>query len=108
MESDKIVFKMNCTLKHNRLGDRLDTLTLKEFPACRRLCVVRTIKEYLRRTDTLRSSYQLLVNFVRPYGAISRDKLARWTLKERVGAVLTRLSMEDTPQEGPPHRRPNG
>ena len=84
MESDKVVFKMKSILKHNRVGDRLDTLIFKEFPSCKRLCVVRTIKEYVNKTETLRSSRQLLVSFVKPHGGISRDTLARWTLRVMV------------------------
>ena len=81
MESDKVVFKMKSILKHNRVGDRLGTLIFKEFPSCKRLCVVRTIKEYVNKTETLRSSRQLLVSFVKPHGGILRDTVARWTLR---------------------------
>ena len=81
MEENKVVFKMKTLLKHNRIGDRLDCLEFKEFPECRRLCVVRTIKEYVKRTFPWRTHSQLLLSFVRPFGPISRDTLARWTLK---------------------------
>ena len=75
------VFRLKVLLKHNRLGDPLDSVSLKPFLECKRLCVVRTLKEYLRRTQTLRGSHkQLLLSFVRPHGPISRDTLGRWTL----------------------------
>ena len=44
---------------------------LKPFDRCRRLCIVRTIKEYLTRTEK---------HYQPPHKAISRDTLARWTL----------------------------
>ena len=76
------VFRLQKLLKHNRLGDPLDSLVLKPFDACYRLCVVRTLKEYLKRTEGLRGEdKQLLVSFVAPHRAVSRDTLARWTLK---------------------------
>ena len=81
MERTKVVFKMNCLLKHNRVGDRMDSLMLKEFPDCKRLCVVRTLKEYLKRTEAYRKDRHLLLSFVKPFGPISRDTLARWTIK---------------------------
>ena len=65
----------------NRLGTRLNVLELKAFPDCKRLCVVRTVKEYLRRTLSSRQDNQLLLSFVRPFGPVSRDTIARWTLK---------------------------
>ena len=81
VEEHKIVFKMSCLLKHNRLGDRLTCIEFKDFSECKRLCVVRCVKEYLKRTAEFRKTKQLLLSFVRPFGPISRDTLARWTLK---------------------------
>ena len=79
--SEEAVFRLKVLLKHNRLGDKLDTLVLKPFDECRKLCVVRTLRVYLRRTGKLRGQEkQLLVSFARPHRAISRDTLARWTL----------------------------
>ena len=80
-EEKKAVFKMKVLLKHNRLGEPLDTLEFKSFQQCKRLCVVRTLKVYLRRTDEVRKHDQLLLSFVKPHGPISRDTLARWTVR---------------------------
>ena len=79
---DQWVFRLTKLLKHNRLGDSLDTIILKPFDSCLRLCVVRAIKAYIKRTEQVRKGkQQLLISFVAPYKAISRDTLARWTLK---------------------------
>ena len=76
------VFKMTKLLKHNRMGDPLDTITIRPFDDCHRLCVVRCLKEYIRRTKSLRKGHtQLLVSFVQPHKSISRDTLARWTIE---------------------------
>ena len=78
-------FKPSCIqvknlLKHNRLGDSLSTIILKLFDECKKLCVVRTLKEYVNRTNILRGEEkQLLVSFVAPHARISRDTLSRWT-----------------------------
>ena len=80
--SEVAVFRLKTLLKHNRLGDALDTLVLKPFDECYRLCVVCTLKEYLKRTAELRGEEkQLLLTFQPPHRAISRDTLARWTLR---------------------------
>ena len=79
-------FKPSCIqvknlLKHNRLGDSLSTIILKLFDECKKLCMVRTLKEYVNGTDILRGEEkQLLVSFAAPYARISRDTLSRWTL----------------------------
>ena len=75
------VFRLKKLLKHNRLGEPLDSLVLRPFDECYRLCVVRALKCYVSRTkDKRRGETQLLVSFAPPYKAISRDTLARWVL----------------------------
>ena len=79
--ADRAVFKMTSLLKHNRLGDPLDTIVVDPFDTCYRLCPVRTLRAYLERTEEVRKGQQqLLLSFCPPYGAITRDTLARWTL----------------------------
>ena len=78
---ENVTFKMRTLLKHNRHGDPLDTLVLRPYNACKRLCVVRTVKTYLRCTEEVRKHSQLLISFARPHGPILRDTLSRWTLK---------------------------
>ena len=75
-----VVFKMKKLLKHNKLGDPLDTLILKPFDKCKCLCVVRTLKMYLSKTQFFRSYSGLLLSFVKPHKPISRDTLSRWVL----------------------------
>ena len=79
--SETVVFRLQHLLKHNRLGDPLGVLVLKPFDQCFRLCVVRAIKEYLARTGRLRGDErQLLISFVPPHRAVSRDTISRWVM----------------------------
>ena len=81
-EERAITFKLKTLLKHNRLGDPRDSIVLRRFDQSPRLCVVRTIKEYLKRTEKVRKdNSQLLLSFVAPHKPISRDTFARWTVK---------------------------
>ena len=95
---DVIVFKMKCLLKHNRVGDPLDVLILRPFLECKRLCVVRTLKSYLNRTQFFRSHSKLLLSFIRPHSPISRDTLARWTLSimSQSGLDVTKYKSHST------------
>ena len=87
---DFIVFKLRVLLKHNRQGDPLDTVVLRAFDQCKRLCVVRAVKHYLFRTKEVRKHSQLLLSFVQPHWPISRDSLSRWTI------AMLKLSGVDT------------
>lgn len=81
IEDKAVVFKMKTLLKHNQLGQPLDSIRFHSYTEDRRLCVVRTIKRYLVRTADLRKqNNQLLVSYIGPHGPISRATLARWTL----------------------------
>ena len=44
-----VVFKLKQLLKHNRLGEPLDKVVLRPFDQCKKLCVVRTLKSYIRQ-----------------------------------------------------------
>ena len=83
----EITFFLHTLLKHNRAGDSLDVITLNAFDEDRDLCVVRALREYVARTEFLRSEdkvvsndHQLLVSYISPYGPISRATLSHWTV----------------------------
>ena len=81
VEEEAVVFKMRTLLKHNQLGQPLDSITFHKYDIETRVCVVRTISTYLKRTATVRRGQpQLLLSYIGPHGAISRATLARWTL----------------------------
>ena len=80
--NEEAVFKLRTLLKHNRQGDSLQALVLKPFPECSRLCVVKTLKMYLKKTEEVRrGETSLLLSFVSPYKPIARDTLSRWVLR---------------------------
>ena len=81
LEGEEAIFRLTKLTKSNRTGDCLSTIILHTYNNCPRICVVRALKMYVRRTKALRLSEQLLVSFIRPHGPISRDTLARWTVQ---------------------------
>ena len=81
VDREEIVFELDKLIKSNRLGDPMSLVSLQRFPDDKKLCVVAAIKQYIALTADLRTSKQLLVSYIKPHGPISRDTLARWTLR---------------------------
>ena len=53
------------------------------------LCVVTHLREYIARTLELRESEsKLLISYVRPHRAVSKDTIARWVRTVMMGAGL--------------------
>lgn len=98
LEGDQFIFELKTLTKSNHTGDPLSTVTITSFPETRKICVVRALKEYLRRTSDIRKSKQLLVSYVKPHGGISRDTLARWTVRvlQQAGVDTTRFGSHST------------
>lgn len=81
LTKDIVVFRMNKLLKHNRLGDPLDTIFLQSYNQNPKLCVVRTLKAYLVIVGPHRKNMkQLLLSIGKPFHEIKRDTIARWTV----------------------------
>ena len=56
----------------------MERVLIKPFPRSPCLCVVRTLKEYIKRTDELRQSRQLIVITRSPFTAVKRDTVSTW------------------------------
>ena len=88
VDDGTVTFVLTEFMKTARSGDRLEKLILKPYHKIPRLCVVRTLREYLNRTELLRQSdddedaeYKLLfLSFKSPYEPVSRDTISRWVL----------------------------
>ena len=65
-------------LKQSRPGVKNPLVELRPFED-KTLCVVTTLKEYLRRTQSLRGSEsQLFISYNRPFRRVSRETISRW------------------------------
>lgn len=66
-------------LKQSRSGCNNPVAELRAYPPDRRLCIVVVLKEYLRRTETLRSNNTcLFISYVKPHRPVSKDTISRW------------------------------
>ena len=83
LTSSKAVFQIADLLKHSRPGNIGQVITLKAYPADKRLCVCHYLKSYIKATKIHRSANgvhenQLFISYRRPYGPVSKDTIARW------------------------------
>ena len=50
---------------------------LTQYTPDQRLCVVASLREYLKRTKTLRNN-QLLISYPKPHKGVTTDTISRW------------------------------
>ena len=82
-DENTAVFRLSQTLKHSKRGS-LGLLSFHAFEENPRICVVRTLKEYLSRTFELREKQGekgefLFLITTPPYSRASKASIARWT-----------------------------
>lgn len=66
-------------LKQSRRGRSNPMLTLKKYTPDSKICVVATLEEYIKRTETLRGSEtKLFISYVKPYKLVSSSTISRW------------------------------
>ena len=74
-----VVFRLSKVLKHSRRGS-LGVITLKAFLQDPRLCVLRTLKQYLEKTAEVRKDIKsLIITTIPPFQGVSTQTLGRWT-----------------------------
>ena len=77
--SDSYVLQYNDMLKQCRPGRSIPVVHLKLYLPDRRICVFRTLTEYLRRTESLRKDCKLLfISFRKPHGEVGTSTISRW------------------------------
>lgn len=76
----KFIVQFDGLLKQSRPSYDVSCIDLLSYPPDRRLCVYTVMKEYLNRTKPVRenSEHKLLISFIKPFNAVTRDTIARW------------------------------
>lgn len=75
----EFIFKVDGLLKQSRPGKDYSVFVVKAYPPDRRICPYFVLKEYLDRTRDLRKGgNSLLISYVKPHLAVSKDTVARW------------------------------
>ena len=75
---DEVCISLGDLLKTSQRNRQEPQLIYKTFPDSS-VCFVTTLREYLKRTETIRQDEcQLLISYAKPHKRISRDTLSRW------------------------------
>ena len=78
-QDGKAIFVIGDLLKTSRPGSHIGSVVFEEYEE-HKLCVVRYLKQYIKRTEFLRHGEdRLLISYQKPYNAVGRDTLSRWT-----------------------------
>ena len=89
------VFNLTSHTKTSKPGQPTSTITIQEFKQDCRICPIKTLREYLKRTDTIRSDeQQLFISFVKPHKSVSRDTISRDTISRWAKIVLQRSGID--------------
>lgn len=80
MSENKCTFHISQNVKQSRPGNHIPPVVYESYPVDTKLCVVSHIRDYLKRTEPLRSPHcqQLLISFLRPYKPVTKDTISRW------------------------------
>ena len=64
-------------LKHNKINNMNNTISLQAYHQNRKICVVTYIREYLKRTKNLRKGDQLFISY-KSFKPVSKETLSSW------------------------------
>ena len=88
-EGTSMVFRLSQVLKHSKRGS-LGTIVLSSFPEDSRLCVVKTLKAYIEKTDEIRdkNTDNLFISTKPPFKGASSTTIARWVKETLANAGI--------------------
>ena len=83
VSEDNVMFIVTDLLKTTKPGKECTKLEFLSFDEDPRICVMRYLSEYLKRTKDMRHDhYKLLVSYRRPHRSVSKDTVSRWLKTE--------------------------
>lgn len=75
----KCTFVITEKVKQSRVGTHLKPVEFLAYPEDEKLCVVKHLQEYIKKTRVLRNDCcQLLLSHVKPHGPANKDTISRW------------------------------
>lgn len=79
-------------VKQSRPGYKVPSIMLHAYPVNQSLCVFTHMKEYLKKTESLRGTEsKLLISFIKPHKRVSRETISRW-----IRSVMTAAGIDVT------------
>ena len=77
VHGEVLIFRLSKLLKQTRPGFHPKDIELRKYVGVR-LCVVRTLKDYVRRTRKLNQSTALFVSYQKPHAPVGKATISRW------------------------------
>jgi integrase len=93
---ERVIFRIQKLMKQSRPNFHLNYIELLPYPRSERLCVVTLLKEYLKRTESLRHDSQLLVSFTQPHNAVGASTVSRWLKIQLASAGILNFTGHST------------
>ena len=79
-------------IKTSKPGASAPIILIKQYPKNAKICPLRTLRDYLSRTNLLRGgASQLFISFQKPYKPVTRQTISRW-----VNTVMTDAGLDTT------------
>ena len=78
LTKDYVKIRIGDLLKQSKLNSHLAELYIEAFKQNPAICIVKTLKYYLRKTENLRSESSLFVVTQKPHSAATQSTIARW------------------------------
>ncbi len=99
IEQDSISVQLSDNIKQCRRQFNIRTITFQAYSTDANLCVCTTLQHYLARTEEIRqgnsqATHALLISFIKPHKAVTKDTIARWikTMLDRAGVDTTKFT----------------
>ncbi len=114
IEQDSISVQLSDNIKQCRRRFNIRTITFQAYLTDANLCVCTTLQHYLARTEEIRqgnsqATHALLISFIKPHKAVTKDTIARWikTMLDRAGVDTTKFTAGSVRPSRLQPRRPN-
>lgn len=98
-EQDSILVQLSDNIKQCRRQFNIRTIKFQAYSTDTSLCVCKTLQHYLERTEEIRhgtsqETNALLISFIKPHKAVTKDTIARWikTMLRRAGVDTTKFT----------------
>ena len=79
-------------IKTSKPGASAPIILIKQYPKNAKICPLRTLRDYLSRTNLLRGGASpLFISFQKPYKPVTRQTISRW-----VNTVMTDAGLDTT------------
>jgi len=79
IKDEKVIIYFSSLSKHSKPNKHLEPLLLENYTVNDKLCIVKTIKDYVSRTSSIRTAQDsFLISTVPPHKGVTKSTIARW------------------------------